>query len=84
MVLKIVEMILNVCLEKQQGYLDEKEILLGVCGVELNGICFYSVCFLGFIVYQEVMFGMDGQMLKLCYDFYNWVFFMLGVKLLVE
>ncbi len=38
----------------------------------------------GLIAHQEVMFGMDGQTLKLRHDSYNRASFMSGVKLSVE
>ncbi|MCY8509528.1 4-hydroxy-tetrahydrodipicolinate reductase [Bacillus mojavensis] len=82
--LKTAEMISDVRKEKQQGHPDEKEILPGARGAELNGIRLHSVRLPGLIAHQEVMFGMDGQTLQIRHDSYNRASFMSGVKLSVE
>ncbi|MEC1749793.1 4-hydroxy-tetrahydrodipicolinate reductase [Bacillus mojavensis] len=82
--LKTAEMISEVRKEKQQGHPDEKEILPGARGAELNGIRLHSVRLPGLIAHQEVMFGMDGQTLQIRHDSYNRASFMSGVKLSVE
>lgn len=33
----------------------------GVCGVVVEGVYVYSVCLCGFVVYQEVLFGVEGE-----------------------
>ncbi|MCY8484647.1 4-hydroxy-tetrahydrodipicolinate reductase [Bacillus atrophaeus] len=82
--LKTAEMISAVRSDKQQGHPDEKEILPGARGAEQNGIRLHSVRLPGLIAHQEVMFGMDGQSLKIRHDSYNRASFMSGVKLAVE
>ena len=82
--LKTAEMISAVREAKTQGHPDEKEILPGARGADQNGIRLHSVRLPGLIAHQEVMFGGDGQTLKIRHDSYNRASFMSGVKLAVE
>ncbi|MDA1475298.1 4-hydroxy-tetrahydrodipicolinate reductase [Bacillus changyiensis] len=82
--LKTAEMISVVRDAKKQGHPDEKEILPGARGAEQNGIRLHSVRLPGLIAHQEVIFGGDGQTLKIRHDSYNRTSFMSGVKLAVE
>ncbi|PGT87436.1 MULTISPECIES: 4-hydroxy-tetrahydrodipicolinate reductase [Bacillaceae] len=82
--IKTAEMISAVREEKQQGHPDEKEIIEGARGANLNGIRLHSVRLPGLIAHQEVLFGGDGQTLKIRHDSYNRASFMSGVKLAVE
>ncbi|MED1740967.1 4-hydroxy-tetrahydrodipicolinate reductase [Bacillus swezeyi] len=82
--LKTAEMISAVREAKQQGHPDETEILPGARGADQNGIRLHSVRLPGLIAHQEVMFGGDGQTLKIRHDSYNRASFMSGVKLAVE
>lgn len=69
--LKTAEMISAVREAKMQGHPDEKEILPGARGADQNGIRLHSVRLPGLIAHQEVMFGGDGQTLKIRHDSYN-------------
>ncbi|WP_226666848.1 4-hydroxy-tetrahydrodipicolinate reductase [Metabacillus litoralis] len=82
--LKTAEMISAVREEKQQGHPNEKEILAGARGANFKGIRLHSVRLPGLIAHQEVLFGGDGQTLKIRHDSYNRASFMSGVKLAVE
>ncbi|TXC93266.1 4-hydroxy-tetrahydrodipicolinate reductase [Metabacillus litoralis] len=82
--LKTAEMISAVREEKQQGHPNETEILEGARGANFKGIRLHSVRLPGLIAHQEVLFGGDGQTLKLRHDSYNRASFMSGVKLAVE
>ena len=82
--LKTAEMISEVREEKQQGHPKEHEILPGARGANMNGIRLHSVRLPGLIAHQEVLFGGDGQTLKIRHDSYNRASFMSGVKLAVE
>ncbi len=82
--LKTAEMISAVRETKQQGHSNEKEILAGARGAEYNGIRLHSVRLPGLIAHQEVLFGGNGQTLKIRHDSYNRASFMSGVKLAVE
>ncbi len=82
--LKTAEMILEVREEKQQGHPKEHEILPGARGANMKGIRLHSVRLPGLIAHQEVLFGGDGQTLKIRHDSYNRASFMSGVKLAVE
>ncbi|APH04624.1 4-hydroxy-tetrahydrodipicolinate reductase [Bacillus weihaiensis] len=82
--LKTAEMIAAVREEKQQGHPDEKELLDGARGANYKGIRLHSVRLPGLIAHQEVLFGGDGQTLKIRHDSYNRASFMSGVKLAVD
>ncbi|MDQ0228776.1 4-hydroxy-tetrahydrodipicolinate reductase [Metabacillus malikii] len=82
--LKTAEMISNVREEKQQGHPDEKELIAGARGADYKGIRLHSVRLPGLIAHQEVLFGGDGQTLKIRHDSYNRASFMSGVKLAVD
>jgi len=82
--IKTAEMISEVRKHKKQGHQDEKETLQGSRGADFNGMRIHSVRLPGLIAHQEVIFGMDGQSLKIRHDSYNRASFMSGVKLSVE
>lgn len=82
--IKTAEMIHSVRGEKRQGHPDEKETIEGARGASYHGIRIHSVRLPGLIAHQEVLFGGDGQTLKIRHDSYNRASFMSGVKLSVE
>lgn len=82
--LKTAEMIHEVREEKKQGHTEEKELIKGARGADYHGIRVHSVRLPGLVAHQEVLFGGDGQTLKIRHDSYNRESFMSGVKLCVE
>ncbi|ALC81395.1 MULTISPECIES: 4-hydroxy-tetrahydrodipicolinate reductase [Bacillus] len=82
--LKTAEMIHQVREPKPQGHPDEKETAEGARGANSEGVRIHSVRLPGLIAHQEVLFGGEGQTLKIRHDSYNRASFMSGVKLAVE
>lgn len=82
--IKTAEMISEVREPKKQGHIDEKETLLGARGADFNGMRIHSIRLPGLIAHQEVIFGGNGQSLKIRHDSYNRASFMSGVKLSIE
>jgi 4-hydroxy-tetrahydrodipicolinate reductase len=82
--IKTAEMIHEVREEKPQGHPDEKETIEGARGADSKGVRIHSVRLPGLIAHQEVLFGGEGQTLKIRHDSYNRASFMSGVKLAVE
>ncbi|AZB44876.1 4-hydroxy-tetrahydrodipicolinate reductase [Bacillus sp. FJAT-42376] len=82
--LKTAEMISEVRQEKQQGHPDEKETLSGARGASYSGIRIHSVRLPGLVAHQEVLFGGEGQTLKIRHDSYDRKSFMSGVRLSAE
>ena len=81
---KTAELIREVRESKEQGHPNEKEIIPGARGANIDGMRIHSVRLPGLIAHQQVMFGSDGQMLTLRHDSFNRESFMSGVKLAVE
>ncbi|OZM57291.1 4-hydroxy-tetrahydrodipicolinate reductase [Lottiidibacillus patelloidae] len=82
--IKTAEMIAAVRTEKKQGNPDEKELIEGARGADIQGIKLHSIRLPGLIAHQEVLFGAEGQTLKIRHDSLNRTSFMSGVKLAVE
>ncbi|KUP06557.1 dihydrodipicolinate reductase [Bacillus coahuilensis p1.1.43] len=82
--IKTAEMIQQVRESKQQGHPDEKEIVTGARGGDLDGIHIHSVRLKGLVAHQQVMLGGEGQLLTLKHDSFNRASFMSGVKMCVE
>lgn len=66
---------------QSQGHPDEKELVKGARGAEMDGIHIHSVRLPGFIAHQEVIFGDPGQILTIRHDSMNRGCFMPGVML---
>lgn len=81
---KTAEMISEIRKPKKQGHPNETETLSGARGADFQGIRIHSVRLPGLIAHQEVIFGGDGQTLKIRHDSYNRTSFMSGVQLSVE
>ncbi|SER43681.1 4-hydroxy-tetrahydrodipicolinate reductase [Salipaludibacillus aurantiacus] len=81
---KTAQMISDVREPKKQGHPDEKEQLSGARGAEYEGMRIHSVRLPGLVAHQEVIFGGEGQSLKLRHDSFNRASFMPGVKLACE
>ncbi|MGJ9382017.1 4-hydroxy-tetrahydrodipicolinate reductase [Salipaludibacillus sp. CF4.18] len=81
---KTAQMISEVREPKKQGHPDEKEQLKGARGAEYDGMRIHSVRLPGLVAHQEVIFGGEGQSLKLRHDSFNRTSFMPGVKLACE
>lgn len=82
--MKTAQMIAEVREPKLQGHPDETEQLTGVRGGEYEGMRIHSVRLPGLVAHQEVIFGGEGQSLKLRHDSFNRTSFMPGVKLACE
>lgn len=63
---------------------EEIEKINGARGGEKDGIKIHSVRLPGLIAHQEVIFGAEGQSLKIRHDSYNRSSFMPGVRLALE
>ena len=79
--IKTAELISKVRPQKPQGAMDEKEVLPGARGAELDGMCIHSVRLPGLVAHQEVIFGGQGEGLTLRHDSYDRQSFMTGVNL---
>jgi 4-hydroxy-tetrahydrodipicolinate reductase len=82
--IKTAEMIATVRNQKAQGHPDEKELIEGARGADIDGIKLHSIRLPGLIAHQEVLFGGEGQTLKIRHDSLNRTSFMSGVKVAVE
>lgn len=67
-----------------QGQKDEKEFLPGARGGDLEGMKVHSVRLPGFVASQDVIFGDNGQSLKISHNTINRGCFMEGVALSCE
>lgn len=79
--IKTAELISKVRPQKPQGAMDEKEVLPGARGAELDGMHIHSVRLPGLVAHQEVIFGGQGEGLTLRHDSYDRQSFMTGVNL---
>ena len=79
--IKTAELINKVRPQKPQGAMDEKEVLSGARGAELDGMRIHSVRLPGLVAHQEVIFGGQGEGLTLRHDSYDRQSFMTGVNL---
>ncbi|SDY87979.1 4-hydroxy-tetrahydrodipicolinate reductase [Evansella caseinilytica] len=81
---KTAQMIAEVRESKRQGHPEEKEQLAGARGADFDGLRIHSVRLPGFVAHQEVIFGGEGQSLKIRHDSFHRSSFMPGVKLACE
>ncbi|MDG5787572.1 4-hydroxy-tetrahydrodipicolinate reductase [Evansella sp. AB-P1] len=81
---KTAQMISEVREKVQQGHPDEEETLEGAKGAEFDGLRIHSVRLPGLVAHQEVIFGGEGQTLKIRHDSINRTSFMPGIKLACE
>ncbi|MEK3886046.1 4-hydroxy-tetrahydrodipicolinate reductase [Bacillus sp. FSL K6-3431] len=81
---KTAEMIANSRDSFKQGHENEKETIPGARGADFEGMRIHSVRLPGLIAHQQVLFGADGQLLKIQHDSHNRASFMSGVKVSVE
>ena len=79
--IKTAELINKVRPQKPQGAMDEKEVLPGARGAELDGMRIHAVRLPGLVAHQEVIFGGQGEGLTLRHDSYDRQSFMTGVNL---
>lgn len=79
--IKTAELISKVRPQKPQGAVDEKEVLPGARGAELDGMRIHSVRLPGLVAHQEVIFGGQGEGLTLRHDSYDRQSFMTGLNL---
>ena len=79
--IRTAELISKVRPQKPQGAMDEKEVLPGARGAELDGMRIHSVRLPGLVAHQEVIFGGQGEGLTLRHDSYDRQSFMTGVNL---
>lgn len=81
---KTAEMIAQNRSELKQGNPKEEEKLQGARGAYYDGFRIHSVRLPGVFAQQEVIFGGDGQTLKIRHDSYERSGYMPGVKMAVE
>jgi 4-hydroxy-tetrahydrodipicolinate reductase len=82
--IKTAEMIAKERKSKKQGHPNEEELMKGARGAEMDGIRIHSIRLPGMVAHQEVLFGGEGQTLKIRHDSLNRTSFMSGVKIAVE
>lgn len=70
--------------KKEQGAPDEREILPGARGADIDGMHIHSVRLPGLIAHQEVLFGGQGELLTLRHDSTDRASFMTGVRYAVK
>ncbi len=81
---KTAQLISEVRESKEQGHPEEEETLRGARGADFEGMRIHSVRLPGLVAHQEVIFGGEGQALKIRHDSMNRRSFMPGVKLACE
>ncbi|RBW70259.1 4-hydroxy-tetrahydrodipicolinate reductase [Bacillus taeanensis] len=81
---KTAQLIAEVRKANQQGHPQEEETIKGARGGDFEGMRIHSVRLPGLVAHQEVLFGGEGQTLKIRHDSINRTSFMPGVKLAVE
>lgn len=81
---KTAQMISETRTEKIQGHPDEKELIEGARGANIEGMRIHSVRLPGLVAHQQVMFGSEGQMLTIRHDSFHRSSFMSGIKLAVD
>ncbi len=81
---KTAQLISEVRQSKKQGHPEEEETLDGARGASIDGMHIHSVRLPGLVAHQEVLFGGEGQTLKIRHDSMNRRSFMPGVKLACE
>lgn len=79
--IKTAELISEKRHSKQQGALDEEELLAGSRGAAYDGFRIHSVRLPGLVAHQEVIFGAQGEGLTIRHDSYDRSSFMNGVNL---
>ncbi|PYZ98400.1 4-hydroxy-tetrahydrodipicolinate reductase [Alteribacter lacisalsi] len=81
---KTAQLISEVREKKKQGHPDEEETLQGARGADVDGMHIHSLRLPGLVAHQEVIFGGEGQTLKIRHDSINRRSFMPGVKMACE
>lgn len=82
--IKTAEMIRSNRESKHQGHPEEKELITGARGAEMDGFRIHSVRLPGLVAHQQVMFGGEGELLTIRHDSMNRRSFMNGVRLAVD
>lgn len=67
-----------------QGHPNEKELIEGARGANVEGMRIHSVRLPGYVAHQEVIFGGVGQTLRIRHDSISRESFMPGVKLAIK
>lgn len=79
--LKTADLIKKIKEIHKQGNIEEKELILGARGADVDGFRIHSVRLPGFIAHQEVIFGDVGQILTIRHDSMNRESFMPGIMM---
>ncbi|MEC5422481.1 4-hydroxy-tetrahydrodipicolinate reductase [Virgibacillus sp. C22-A2] len=82
--IKTAELIRETRKPKHQGHPDEKEVIPGARGADVDGMKIHSIRLPGLVAHQEVIFGASGQTLSIKHDSINRESFMEGIKLSIE
>ncbi|MFD1928159.1 4-hydroxy-tetrahydrodipicolinate reductase [Sporosarcina siberiensis] len=82
--LKTAEMIMKVREPHKQGHPDEKELIQGARGADLDGMKIHSVRLPGFLAHQEVLLGGEGEMLTIRHDSFDRSSFMPGILMSIR
>ncbi len=81
---KTAEMIQEVRQKHHQGHVDEKEILAGARGADVDGLKIHSIRLPGLLAHQEVLLGGTGELLTIRHDSFDRSCFMEGIKLAIR
>ncbi|WP_391208996.1 4-hydroxy-tetrahydrodipicolinate reductase [Psychrobacillus sp. L4] len=68
----------------EQGHIDEKELIEGARGANVNGMHIHSVRLPGLVAHQQVLLGGEGQLLTLRHDSFDRTSFMSGIVLSIH
>lgn len=82
--MKTVEIIKEERIQKEQGHLEEVEMIKGARGANIDGMRVHSVRLPGLVAHQEVIFGSKSQLLTIKHDSFHRESFMDGLKLAIE
>lgn len=82
--IKTAELIRAVRERKRQGHPEEKELIDGARGADVDGFRIHSVRLPGLIAHQQVLFGSSGELLTIRHDSFDRKSFMSGVRYAIE
>lgn len=82
--MKTVEMITKVREAHKQGHEDEKELIEGARGADVEGMRVHSVRLPGLLAHQEGLLGGEGELLTIRHDSFNRSSFMPGVLMSIR
>lgn len=82
--MKTAEMIRQVRTPHVQGHPEEKELLAGARGADIDGMKIHSIRLPGFLASQEVILGSEGELLTIRHDSFDRSCFMPGIIMAIR